>query len=63
MTPQDIIDKIRSLKDEIREIHGAMKENPENVRQYISQLDEIDNEIIQLMDKFIDETNGDTSTK
>lgn len=63
MTPQDILDRIRSLKDEIREIHGVMKERPDNAHQYMSQLDEIDNEIIQLMDEFIDDVNGNTSTE
>lgn len=63
MESQEILNKIRDLREETKEIHNLMRENTERSQEYMKQLDEIDNEIIQLMDNFIDNVNGNTSTK
>jgi phage host-nuclease inhibitor protein Gam len=63
MESQEILNKIRDLREETKELHNLMRENTEISQEYMKQLDEIDNEIIQLMDNFKDNVNGNTSTK
>jgi uncharacterized coiled-coil DUF342 family protein len=60
---KEYMERIRILQEEIREIHGSMRENPHNSDSYMTQLNEIDNEIIQLMDKIMNGVDGDTSTE